>query len=340
MMLPGQIKNYSIPTTKQGTYKASDVEAFRQKVYAAFCEVVSENTALKEKFVSLSDLVNEYNAGKNSIATALIKSQALADETVKNAQAKADEVIADAKGKADTYYNSKVQQADDYAAAKQQAADDCYLRAETELEKVLKEAEIKAQEYIAQINRKASEIIAAANEQASEIVARAYDDARKAREACDEIVASAKQSLPEIRGDVEGFKNQTKQLLSVISQAVDSITVPNDIAFSLPELEEEPPAVLLSEEEIEPFTMEDEPAEAEEPVESESFPAQPAEETAAEDADADRADASSATDYIFDKFSAFEDFFSSSDAYKKNNPDDGFEAQEDEPFYEEEPSDN
>lgn len=310
MMLPGQIKNYQLNLTKQGTYKASDVEAFRQKVYAAFCEILSENNALKDKFVSLSDLVSEYNAGKNSIATALIKSQTLADETVKNAQLKADELISDAEKKAQSIYDAKIKEADEYAEEKTLTADNYYNRAKTELDKVLASIDEKAEKHIEEINKKAQEIIMNANEQASEIVSRAYLDAQKAKETCDKILQDAALALPSVRNDVDMFKSQTLQLLSVITDAVEKIDVPDDIGFVPCDLSE-PVAETVDVEVLPVFEAADcVPVYDAQPQEEEIVAV---EEIAEEDASSDDDSAADASDYIFDKFTSFDDIFGSDD---------------------------
>lgn len=309
MMLPGQIKNYQLNLTKQGMYNASEVEAFRQKVYVAFCEILSENNALKEKFVSLSDLVSEYNAGKNSIATALIKSQTLADETVKNAQIKADEIVSEAEKKAQSIYDAKTKEADDYVSEKTSTADDYYNRAKTELDKVLASIDEKAEKYIEDINKKATQIIADANEQASGIVSRAYLDAQKARETCDNILKNASLALPSVRNEVDMFKTETLRLLGVISEAVENISVPDDIDF-VPEEIEFAEAETIDIETVPVFEMSEESdfdeieSPEEEIVEFEEIEENISEVTENKDDD---------SDYIFDKFSSFDDIFSTTD---------------------------
>lgn len=307
MMLPGQIKNYQLNLTKQGMYKASEVEAFRQKVYVAFCEILSENNALKEKFVSLSDLVSEYNAGKNSIATALIKSQTLADETVKNAQIKADEIISEAEKKAQAIYDSKVREADAYSEEKTSTADDYYNRAKTELDKVLASIDEKAEKHIEEINKKAHEIILNANEQASEIVSRAYLDAQKAKETCDRVLENASLVLPSVSKDVDMFKSETLQLLAVITDAVQKISVPDEIGYVPAEIEEisaetvdvKDIPVFDAAESVPVSEVDEEIVEIEEIVDVET--------------DGENTVSDNSTDYVFDKFTSFDDIFGPND---------------------------
>lgn len=301
MMLPGQIKNYQLNVTKQGMYKASDVEAFRQKVYVAFCEMLSENNALKEKFVSLSDVVNEYNAGKNSIATALIKSQTLADETIKNAQIKADEIISDAERKAKAIYDARIKEADDYAAEKTALADEYMETAKTEMDKVLASIDEKAKVYIDDINKKASDIIKNANEQASEVVSRAYLDAQKAKETCDSILENAALAIPAVRSEVDTFKTDTLKLLSVITETVQKISVPDDIDFVSEEINFVP-AETIDVDSIVPFDFDNDTDDSIAFTEPLQENADVAVETTEENAD-----------YIFDNFSSFDDIFNSTD---------------------------
>lgn len=159
MMLPNQIKNVSFPLAGRGAYRSAEVDAFQRKVYVAYSELYSENVALKNKFSSLSALVDEYNEGKNSIATAIIKSQALCDKMVGDAKSQADEILSEAQTKAAEEAESKKTFADEYAAEKTAQADEYLKRAETELERVQQDALRQAENYIAGVNEQAAAII-------------------------------------------------------------------------------------------------------------------------------------------------------------------------------------
>ncbi len=230
MLIPNQIKNYSFPSAGRGTYKASDVDEFKQRIYTAYSELFSENASLKNKFASLASLVEEYNEGKNSIATTMIKAQTFADETIKEARNQAEQIVADAVSKAEQLANEKKTEADNYASEKTADADSYLSRAENELNNVLEKTSKEAEAYIESVNKKAAAIIANANEQASKIVAAAYVDAQKARETCDGIIEQANAKLSTIKAEVAQFRNETKRLLSIIAPAVDDIEVPDVIS--------------------------------------------------------------------------------------------------------------
>lgn len=326
MMLPNQIKNYSFSVVKQGMYRASEVEEFKIKVFDAYSELLKSNTSLKEKFASLSDLVNEYNEGKNSIATTLIKSQSYADK-----------IVEDAKKKADDYYNEKKQEAEKYYTDKLALADELHAKAETELERVMKQVSAKAEEYIEKINAQANDIISSANEQASTIVARAYGDAKKARETCDSIVAEANNTLPEIKTEVESFKVQTKKLLDIITQAIDSIDVPDVIEVEFEsdkDNEKQEIKKQVAEEFVYDLSAQNTDSEAEleiDPIEDNIFDSQESSDEIIDDEiindkvvndeKAAQDDAATASDYIFQRFSSFTDLFSSSDDEQNSNLD-------------------
>lgn len=334
MMLPSKIKNQTFTSPKPGYYKASEVEDFKKKVYDAYSELLSSNAALKEKFSSLSALVAEYNEGKNSIATALIKSQSFADEIVSEAEKKSAELYETRKAEADFYYQTKIAE-----------ADQCKMRAETELERVMSQVNAQAEEYIARINEQAKAIIDEANNKASVIVSRAFADAQKARETCDVIVAEANEALPVIKGEVDSFKIQSKKLLEIISQAIDSISVPEFVDINF---EESAPVEAVEEEadvEIEPFVYSDLTDNNEEEVASamtfddnyEPDVVEVFEDISSSDdsiiSDEDTADNidsadSSSANYIFSRFTRLQDMLSSdNDEESDGESDDNFDEE-------------
>lgn len=229
MLVPNQIKNTTFPLAGRGAYRAQDVDEFQKRVYAAYSELYSENSVLKKKFASLTALVEEYNEGKNSIANAIIKSQAISDKMIEEAKKQAADLITQAKLKAEEILSESKKKADEYASEKTSTADAYLTRAETELDRVKKQAEASASDYIQKVNEKAEQIISNANEQASKIVAAAYADAKKASEKCDEIIMEARSELDTIKREIAVFKAQTEKMISVVVPALDAIQIPDSI---------------------------------------------------------------------------------------------------------------
>lgn len=228
MIVPNQLKNTSFQLAGRGAYRAQDVDEFQKRVYVAYSELYSENSVLKKKFASLSALVEEYNEGKNSIANAIIKSQAISDKMIEDAKKQSADLVLQAKTKAEEILGDSQKKADDYISEKTSTADAYLSRAETELERVKKEAEEAAADYTEKVNEKAEKIIENANEQASKIVAAAYADAKLAREKCDEIINGAKAELDAVKKDIAMLKAQTEKMISVVMPALDKIDIPKD----------------------------------------------------------------------------------------------------------------
>lgn len=352
MLTPNQIKGYPLVQVKQGLYKASDVEAFRQKIYVSYAELASANTQLKEKFSSLSGLVNEYNASKNSIASAIISAQTYANSTKSDADEKAKKTIEQANEKAEEILNRKKAEADEYYSKKKEQADAFFKDADSTHERVMSEIKEKSDEFIKSVNAQAQEIIKNANEQAAKIVACAYEDAKKARETSDQIIHDANKNLPQIKTNVDFFRAQVNSLIASLQKTVDSIDIPEKIAIDFAPLVEE---AQKEQEEAEKFTYEvfpepknDEPLPEPEQEEAEqAISDEPLSETEEENLPEDENEAqeafelqdeqdelpadnltdedepkqgkpSNGTDYIFDRFSSFSDMFSSSDHEKSN----------------------
>lgn len=264
MLVPNQLKNTTFPLAGRGAYRAQDVDEFQKRVYVAYSELYSENSVLKKKFASLSALVEEYNEGKNSIANAIIKSQALSDKMLEDAKKQAADLVAQAEQEANQILADAQKKADDYAREKITTADAYLSRAETELDRVKKQAEASASDYIQKVNEKAGQIMANANEQASKIVASAYADAKKASEKCDEIIKEARAELDTVKRELALFKAQTKKMIAVVVPALDNIEIPEDIEIDSASAAQEPESqnALPQEEALDPFAFRpDEPHE-------------------------------------------------------------------------------
>ena len=146
MISPNQIKMQTFTSAGRGAYRAADVDAFMQQIYISYTELLSENASLKKKFASLSSIIDEYNAGKNAIATALVKAQAVADDTMRTAKADAQSIVSDAKEEANRILNETQQQAETYAREKKETADAYFDRAEHELQRVMSEAKEQSEQ--------------------------------------------------------------------------------------------------------------------------------------------------------------------------------------------------
>ena len=234
MLSPNQIKMQNFSSAGRGAYKAAEVDMFLQKVYISYNELITENSNLKKKFASLASVIDEYKSEKNAIATAIVKAQALADQTVASANASADEIISSASSKAQALLDEKAVQAEEYEREKKQQAEEYYAKAKAEYQRVMAEAEAQSVKYVEEINARAEQIIADANEKASRIVSAAIKDAKEYRLKADEIIAKAKVEVETTKNSVAFFKDNT---ISVLSQLVPLLEQIELDEFVEPELE-------------------------------------------------------------------------------------------------------
>ena len=230
MLTPNQIKAQSFPQVGRGAYRAQDVDAFMQRLYASYTELFNDNVNMKKKFSSLSSVVEEYNEGKNAIATALVKAQAVADQTLESANAKAEETLADANAQAQAILTETKERAEAYANEKKETADAYFQKAESELQRILNEAEAQSRDYVAEVNAKATAIIADANEKAATLVAAAYKDAQTAQQKADEIIARAQVEMQTTKNSIALFKQSMLASLGQLLPMVQAVNIDDEIA--------------------------------------------------------------------------------------------------------------
>ena len=233
MLTLEQIKMQTFPSAGRGAYRSMDVDAFLQQVYISFAELMSENASMKRKFASLSSIIDEYNVGKNAIATALVKAQAVADETMLTANQDEKSIVNDAKEEAKAILDESIAKADAYASEKKEAADANYARSEEELTRVMGEAKAQSEAYLQQVNEQAAALIADANEKAAAIVGAAYKDAKVAKEKTQEIIDRANVEIETTRNEVLSFKESALQMLTQLVPLVEGIDLSGYTADSL-----------------------------------------------------------------------------------------------------------
>lgn len=226
MMVPNQIKMQSFSPAGRGMYKSNEVDAFMQRIYAGYNELYNENAELKKKFASLRDIIEEYNAGKNAIATALVKAQTVADQTVESAKNAYDAMIADGEKKAKALVDEKTKEAESYAEEIKKKADSYLESVKAELQKATEQTKAESEKYVSEINAKAKEIIENANKKAGEIVANAYGDAKKAEDKKNEIILEAKKELSTVKDEITAFKNDSLDLIKTLLPKLEALSIP------------------------------------------------------------------------------------------------------------------
>ncbi len=81
-------------------YRGEDVDAFIDEVILTFEQMKKEKAELIRKMDILATRVEQYRADEETVRNALLTSQRIADQSVKEANAKAAAIISDAEAKA------------------------------------------------------------------------------------------------------------------------------------------------------------------------------------------------------------------------------------------------
>ncbi len=141
MLTPDKIKNKTFQTTGKCSYRAEEVNAFMEQVSASYEQVFRENGEIIKKMSILANKVEEYKKEEDSLRSALLSAQKLADQITAEAQEKADSVIAEAQAKADEIVSE----------------------AESKAQKLESDAKTQADAKIYEANKEANEVIGGVN---------------------------------------------------------------------------------------------------------------------------------------------------------------------------------
>lgn len=253
MMLPNQINTQRFSAVGKGGYRASEVDAFIQKVFQNYNKLYNDNNILKERLSSITPLIDEYNENKKAIANALIWAQTTSDKTVSDAKSEAKRIVDAANAEGENIIADKKAEAEAVYANELKENEESLEKAKAELTKIKTETEALSEEYIGKINKRADEIIEDANSKASKIVADAYSDAKTAREKADAIVNEAEKQLEKLKEEAAKLRSEIEKIMSVTAEAVSSIEL-GDIEKEIP-AEAKLEADSISKDEFEEFTL-------------------------------------------------------------------------------------
>ena len=102
MLTVNDIKNAKFRKTNLGGYKAEDVDNFLDEVQDSYEKLQKENLNLTQKIKILADRVSQYRKDEDSVKTALVSAQKLANAAVTDAKKEADAILRSAKAEADS----------------------------------------------------------------------------------------------------------------------------------------------------------------------------------------------------------------------------------------------
>ena len=153
MLTSADVRNKEFAKSTMGGYKPADVDYFLEEVATALDLNQKENADLVKKLEVLAAKVEEYHKDEDSIHTALLNAQRLADQVLRDANKTVDEHIA-----------ASDKQSADIIAAANYKADVTLSDAEAKAAYITKTSRERAESLLADANKKAEAMIAAAND--------------------------------------------------------------------------------------------------------------------------------------------------------------------------------
>ncbi len=254
MMLPNQINNQRFSAVGKGGYRASEVDAFIQRVFQNYSKLFNENNILKERLSAITPLIDEYNENKRAIADALIWAKTTSDKTVEQAQQEAESIINKANTEGEKIIADKTAEAQAVYAQELNSTKAALENAKTELEMTRSQAKSFSERYIAEINAKAASVIEDANTNASKIVADAYKDARTARDRADEVISKANEELAAIKAEAAKLKAEIEKAVKIAADSVAGFAADETVLEASSDAEPIE-AKQINADEIEEFTL-------------------------------------------------------------------------------------
>ena len=170
MITPSQIREKNLSTVQSGGYDKEEVNALLAQIVESYQAVYDENKELYRKMEILAGKIEEYRSEEDSIKTALITAQKMADRIAKDAKEKAEEklsasaataqqTVTDAKEKADKMVAEARTYAANFTKEKQDAAESIITEAEAKANDAIDGAKVVAQEMLNQAKQLSEQLI-------------------------------------------------------------------------------------------------------------------------------------------------------------------------------------
>ena len=154
MLTPDKIKEKSFQTTGRGSYRAEDVDNFLSEVSASYEQMFKENGELVKKISILVKKIEEYREDEESLKTALLSAQKLADKIVADARETAEKETADVKAECEQMVAEAKAKADEYTSVLGVEKDEILATAKAEAEEIVAEANRQSKEILGNIKTK------------------------------------------------------------------------------------------------------------------------------------------------------------------------------------------
>ncbi len=100
MLTVNDIKNAKFRRNNIGGYKTEDVDSFLDQIQVSYEKLQNENLDLTQKIKILADRISQYRKDEDSVKSALVSAQKLANSSINSAKREADDIVEDAKREA------------------------------------------------------------------------------------------------------------------------------------------------------------------------------------------------------------------------------------------------
>lgn len=299
MITPNQIREKRISTVSSDGYDRNEVNELLVEIIESYEAVCEENRELYRKMEILANRIEEYRADEDSIKTAIISAQKMADQVTANAKEKAEKALSESAASAQqTVQDAKAKAEQIVSEAREYVANFTKEKADI-AEKIVADAQEKANVTISSAKIVADDTIAKAKDLTSQLIEKAKAETEQHRDMMDKIKEESKSFRSTLVGLYEAQLSKLKdianagdiatsdlesELDSVIS-GIDNATPVEPVAFTEPKAYEKESVEEIEEEaeeeieEIPEIEEIDEPQEAEDSIDQINLMDAPEEDT-------------------------------------------------------------
>ncbi len=251
-MSDGKILGYSFSFAGKNKYYASEVDEYIQSISDSYDSMSKSYKTLEKKLKKYAPAIEEYNANKNIICSAIVRAEKYYDTVEAQAKENSAEIIKSASEEAENYLLTKKAEADAYYFNTTHDAQERLSKLEKDIDTLEKQSIALQEKYINETKLKSAEIIDNAKTKAAEIVAAAYNDAKTAKKQSEEIIASTEKELNRLKAEIAKYKSEIFNVVATIKPTVDSISdgaqfdfVPTEVEVDTDKLADEMPEFQL-----------------------------------------------------------------------------------------------
>lgn len=293
MISANDLRNYQLTPAENG-YSVDEVNGLLNEAATTITAYENENKELYHKLEVLAGKIEEYRAEEDSIKTALLTAQKMADRITKDASEQSEQLLADSKVKADatvsdantkadrliseareyaaTLIKEKTNEANTLVADAQAKAGGLVTDAESKANDAINSSKIVAQDILDQAKAISDDLITKSKEEkeAYELLNAALkkdaasfiENLKSLYTAQLEMLNAAKLDTDEAAPAQENVQELDKEVHSLVAEIGEmEEAIPAEIEIEKPQSVEEPAAPLAAEPEAEAESEAEEPTE-------------------------------------------------------------------------------